>query len=672
MMPYRFVFTLFFIFLVLGLGAQGRILRIGGDFNYPPYEYLDSQQHAVGYNVELSREIGQIIGREPRFQLGKWSQVLLWLQDGRIDLVQGMALSASRAKLYYFSQPHTQTWRSIFAYRNSGIRSSADLKSARLVIQKGDIAEDYLRQKGLKKSYTQVATQEDALRLVESGRYDAAIVNHINGMYYVRQAQLKNIVVLNERILTRDYCYVSNDAELIRQVNQALDELIENGKLHRLQNKWFKPYLLSDSKQPISGFNFGMMLAIALLAVLILWLALSLHRRQKESAALNQEIEKLKEIELELLREKNLFELGPILIYKYQLDPPKLIYVSRNSLQWGYSEDEATDPDRSILDPVIPEDRERIKAKLEYYHEFRPPSDSKQYRVQAKDGSIRWIHDFCLGLPLDGEKKYYYGYVFDITSTKELEAELIEAKERAESANIAKGHFLAQMSHEIRTPLNGILGLINVLQKMEPTQDQKEVYDLLVTSGQSLHKIVSDVLDLSKIESGKLELVDGEFSLQFLVQDLVRSFVAQNRNPAVDIRSELGAELPQSVIGDMLRLRQILSNLLQNAVKSTTEGWVKLSADLYTSSPGELRVIFSVSDTGSGAEHARYESLFDSYGQADSMIFNSFGGAGLGLAIVKRLVELMNGFIWVESEKGKGSVFNFIIPFRTVTENQNN
>jgi signal transduction histidine kinase len=207
---------------------------------------------------------------------------------------------------------------------------------------------------------------------------------------------------------------------------------------------------------------------------------------------------------------------------------------------------------------------------------------------------------------------------------------------------------------------------------MEPTQDQKEVYDLLVTSGQSLHKIVSDVLDLSKIESGKLELVDGEFSLQFLVQDLVRSFVAQNKNPAVDIRSELGAELPQSLIGDMLRLRQILSNLLQNAVKSTTEGWVKLSADLYTSSPGELRVIFSVSDTGSGTEHARYESLFDSYGQADSMIFNSFGGAGLGLAIVKRLVELMNGFIWVESEKGKGSVFNFIIPFRTVTENQNN
>jgi len=643
-------------------GEQQAELIIGGDFHYRPYEYLEDNI-PKGYNVELSREVCKLLNRTPRFRLAKWSQVMNWLEEGEVDVVQGMALSAKRAKQFHFSQPHTQTWRSIFTHKNSGIKKFQDIRNGRLLMQKDDIAHEYLAQIGFTGTVIDVITMEDAIKLVNEGKYDAAITNYICGREVIERFKLDNIVVLAEQIQTRDYCFASKDKELILAIDQALDTLKENGTLQQLHNKWLGKYLYHP---PHAGWDLSLGMAFLILMVFLtacLILINIILRQRKKMRSLHTGLKAQQARAEELAWYRKLIEAGSIIIYKLQIDPLAILYVSSNVSQWGLNPEEIyAHPEVPFM--VTPEYQELGQSRLQRIQEERPATDELEYQIELPNGQTCWVYDFCLALPPEGAKQAYLGFLVDITQYREVEEELLEAREKAENASLAKGMFLAQMSHEIRTPLNGILGLINVLKGMELDPEVTEISELLYTSGQSLHKMVSDVLDLSKIEAGKLELISLEFSLQHLINDVVRSYATQNKNTVVDIRARLGDNLPDSLYGDMHRLRQIFLNLLDNAIKFTSEGWVELAAEVYTLAENEIRLIFSVEDTGIGIDHRKINAIFDQYGQADKLTAVHYGGTGLGLTIVKRLVEMMNGFIWLESEAEKGSKFYFIIPFR--------
>ena len=250
----------------------------------------------------------------------------------------------------------------------------------------------------------------------------------------------------------------------------------------------------------------------------------------------------------------------------------------------------------------------------------------------------------------------------EVEYVKEVETELVEARDRAEQMSAAKGQFLANMSHEIRTPMNGVIGTLQLLEASELTETQREYASTAHKSAEALLSILNDILDLSKIEAGKLSLEEISFDLREVISDITTLHSLSADKKKVVLRSEIDTSLPEFVIGDPTRIRQLLVNLISNALKFTEKGEVCVKLKVQTSDAAQAVVRIEVSDTGVGIEKVTLEKLFNAFTQADGSTTRKYGGTGLGLAIVKQLVSLMRGKLGVESEPRKGSTFWFEIP----------
>jgi two-component system, sensor histidine kinase and response regulator len=250
-----------------------------------------------------------------------------------------------------------------------------------------------------------------------------------------------------------------------------------------------------------------------------------------------------------------------------------------------------------------------------------------------------------------------------LTEAREIARELREAREAALAASRAKSEFLSSMSHEIRTPMNAVLGMAELLQDSELDDEQQHYLDVMMANGNALLELINSILDLAKIEAGRLQIEATDFDLTDLIRKTISTFEVRANGKGLELAARIEPGVPDRVIGDPLRLRQILINLLGNALKFTDIGQVLLTVANTPgfNNPGELT--FTVADTGVGIAPDKLEHIFSDFAQADSSTTRKYGGSGLGLAIVKRLGELMSGQIKVESELGKGSTFSFTVRF---------
>jgi PAS domain S-box-containing protein len=353
-------------------------------------------------------------------------------------------------------------------------------------------------------------------------------------------------------------------------------------------------------------------------------------------------------------------------IWDWNVLTGEVYYSPRFRELLGYTEDDPAFG--TFKDRLHPEDRERVLQLLRD-HLKRQSAYDAEFRLLTRSGDYRWFRARGQAVwNAAGRGTRMAGSISDITDRKRAEQELVEANRVAQAATRAKSEFLANMSHEIRTPLNGIIGMTELALDTNLTSDQREYLGLVKSSTDHLLTIINDVLDFSKIEAGKLDLECVDFALRDTIDDTLATLATRAYKKGLELAGHIAPDVATALAGDPHRLRQVIVNLIGNAIKFTERGEVVLSVtrdESRATSPDDPFVVlhFAVWDTGIGIAPEQQAKLFQAFSQADTSTTRKYGGTGLGLAISARLIELMGGTIWLESEVGKGSTFHFTARF---------
>lgn len=325
--------------------------------------------------------------------------------------------------------------------------------------------------------------------------------------------------------------------------------------------------------------------------------------------------------------------------------------IGTNPLQWSPDIQSSGETTRRVMRHIASEIARVGHVQFDWTH-------------QRADGSL-FPTDVSMFVSTGREgRRFYFVTIRDVTDSKRVEQELRQARDEAEQASRAKSDFLATMSHEIRTPMNGVLGMAQLLADTPLNTEQREYVGIIDHCGQSLLAVINDILDISKIEAGKLRLESISFDVRQMLQDIMPLMRQSAQEKQLELLADLAQDLPDTLVGDPTRIRQILINLIANAIKFTEQGHVAVRLSVASSFDEYLHLRLAVSDTGIGIAPEKLATLFAKFTQADASMTRRFGGTGLGLAIVRSLAEMMNGEAGADSREGEGSLFWVVLRLR--------
>jgi two-component system sensor histidine kinase/response regulator len=367
------------------------------------------------------------------------------------------------------------------------------------------------------------------------------------------------------------------------------------------------------------------------------------------------------ELSLSEQRFRQLVESAQVILWRWSVDSSQFSFVNKEAEELlGFRPEQWLTHGKFLFDHAHPDDRESTELFCGSAAEGRG-SQRFEHRMICADGNVIWLRTSVRLVAGNGKAKELVGVMTDITERKRAQEAAERAQEAAESASRAKSEFLASMSHEIRTPMNGVIGMTELVLDTDLNFEQREYLTTVKVSAESLLTIINDILDFSKIEAGRLELDPVSFHLQQCIEETMRALAFRAHEKDLELLCDIKPEVPCHVIGDSVRIRQIIINLVGNSIKFTERGQVELEVALEAQEGDELELHFIVSDTGIGIPPEKQKLIFEAFSQADSSTTRRFGGTGLGLTISSRLVQAMRGKIWVESEPGKGSNFHFTV-----------
>ena len=648
---------------------QKPIYIVQSDSMFYPYEFSNEKGEPDGFNIDLIREISRVMGLNIYIELKTWSEVISNIETGKVDILAGLFYSTERTKYVDFTQPHSIVSYSFFVRDNEKNFNYDNLSGKEIIIQKGDISEDIV--KGLNNiTVVYASTQADALRLLSSGKHDAAILSKLSALRYAEEFKLKNIVPFGPPLETRRYCFAvsKNLPGLADRLNEGLAIIKATGEYDAIYNKWFG----ESSPQIPKRIMWISVIAISFFVIALFTIALwnwSLTKTvQQKTQELNSELSIRKQTEKQLVKERTLLRqfINAIPDPLFHKDKDGR-YVNYNNAFGALINNEHEILGKTDFD-IFPTElaKDILNSDLKAYTTKTPVIDERWITPANGEKLLLSTHR----TPFFDEKGQLIGLVGagrNITAQHKAEEELRVAKERAEQSDKLKSAFLANMSHEIRTPMNAIIGFSNLLLNPDLSHDQKREYVKFInSSGNTLLNLINDIIDIAKIEAGEITILEKEFNLI----DLLREQHSLFTNMAVSQdKAHLNINLivPEGiselrVILDQLRLKQVLSNLLSNAVKFTDKGTISLGLKI-----GETHFEFWVADTGIGIPQSHRKQIFEQFRQVDETLSRKYGGTGLGLTISQRLIELMNGNIWLESEEGAGSTFFFRVPITNKT-----